>query len=47
VLGFTLGAVFGNRKARLIPETTLVKYIGSGLLMASLAMAVSAVGHLR
>jgi len=47
VLGFTLGAVFGNRKARLIPERTLVKYIGSGLLMASLAMAVSAVGHLR
>jgi uncharacterized protein len=47
VLGFTLGAVFGNRKARVISETTLVKYIGSGLLMASLAMAISAVGHLR
>jgi uncharacterized membrane protein YfcA len=47
VLGFTLGAVFGNRKAKVVSETTLVKYIGAGLLMASLAMAISAVGHLR
>ncbi len=45
VLSFTLGALFGNHRARVISETSLVKYIGLGLIAAGLAMAVSVVSH--
>jgi uncharacterized membrane protein YfcA len=46
VLSFTTGAVFGNRRARVISETVLVKYIGLGLIAAGLSMAVSVTAHL-
>ncbi len=43
---FTLGALFGNRRARVVSETKLVKYIGLGLIAAGLSMAVSVAAHL-
>jgi len=46
VLSFTLGALFGNLRARSISESKLVKYIGFGLIAAGLSMAVSVAVHL-
>ena len=46
VASFTLGALFGNRRARHMSEKKLVKYIGLGLIAAGLSMAVSVVAHL-
>jgi uncharacterized membrane protein YfcA len=45
VLSFTLGAIFGNRRARVTSETTLVRFIGVGLIAAGLSMAVSVATH--
>jgi len=46
VFSFTLGALFGNRRARVISETSLVKFIGLGLIAAGLSMAVSVLVHM-
>jgi uncharacterized protein len=46
VLSFTLGALVGNRRARVTSETSLVKFIGFGLIAAGLSMAASVVARL-
>lgn len=46
VLSFTFGAIFGNRRARVTSETTLVKFIGFGLIAAGFSMAVSVASRL-
>jgi uncharacterized protein len=45
VSSFTLGALYGNHRARVVSETSLVKFIGLGLIAAGFAMAVSVVAH--
>lgn len=43
VVAFTLGSLFGNRRARTIKEKTLVQYIAWGLFGAGVAMAISTI----
>jgi uncharacterized membrane protein YfcA len=40
VVAFTLGSLFGNRRAGTLAEKSLVQYIAGGLIAAGLAMAV-------